>query len=257
VTVPFDRTSLQITASPSTSLEIQNLLGKWRALPRTPQQIVFSAGATAVCGPGDSASGYEVGIVQFQITDINNARYLGATPSDGSLWIRRDIPAVRPPGPCHDSPWRTVGRRAGPQFWNTSTRVSCNTPVSLEHRDFPQDMYDTIVENPVTRRPNYLSELHLRFEFTTALMLRRPDDSIETLRWARWEVGWDYTFDTPASGESRIRRGIATTSSLEWAVRTPAPPELPTRYALPAKNCNTITYEASNNPARIDASASQ
>jgi hypothetical protein len=118
-------------------------------------------------------------------------------------------------------------------------------------------MYDTIVENPLTKKPNHLREVHVAFEFTTALMLKRPDAGLQTLRWARWNVGWDYSFDTPGSGESAIKPGsIATTGTVQFAVPMPAPAELPTRYAVPAKNCNTIDYEASDNPARIQASSS-
>jgi hypothetical protein len=122
--------------------------------------------------------------------------------------------------------------------------------------DLPQESYETIVQNPLTGKPNYLSELHTRFEFTTASMLRRPDNTLQTLRWLRWHLDWDYTFTTAANGESKVRRGIATAGSITFVNPEPAPPELPKRYAVPAKVCSTLGYEASDNPNRIQPSTS-
>jgi hypothetical protein len=217
--------------------------------PKTPKAIEFSGSARANCSPGESASGYEAGIVQVQTREVNNGLYQGPVSTDGSVWIRRDIPAVRPAGPCLDSPYA--------KFWSDSKPLACGSAVALTYKDWPQDMYHTIVENPLTKKPNYLKEIHVAFEFTTALMLKRPDASLYTLRWARWDVGWDYSFDTPASGESKIRPGsIARAGTVQFAVPMPTPAELPAPYALPAKNCNTIGYEAGDNPARIQASSS-
>ncbi len=248
VIIPENASLLKITAQPSTGLEIKNLLGKWRARPQTPNAIEFTGSTRANCGPGESASGYEVGIVQVQTREVNNGRYLGSTPADGSVWIRRDIPAVRPQGPCQDSPFG--------KFWNEQKSLTCGSDVSVSFKDFPQDLYDTIFNNPLTGKPNYLTELHVAFDFTTALMLKYPDASLQTLRWALWDVGWDYTFDTLPSGESKVKKGIAQSGAAEFVGPMPTPAELPRHYVPPAKNCNTIDYEGSDNPARIQASAS-
>jgi hypothetical protein len=133
--------------------------------------------------------------------------------------------------------------------------MSCNKEVSPAFQDFPQDSYDTIMQNPLTKKPNYLKELHVAFDFTTALALKRPDGNIQTLRWVRWNEGWDYNFDTPTSGQSTVTKGLGTTGNVQFAIPMAAPPELPTRYAVPTKNCNTIDYDAADNPARIQASA--
>lgn len=248
VTVPENAAELKVTADPSTSLEVRNLLGKWRAMPKTPKAIEFSGSARAQCDPGESATGYEVGIVQVETHEMNNGLYQGAVFTDGSVWIRLDTPAVRPVGPCLDSPYA--------KFWSDSKALSCGSAVALTFKDWPQDMYDTVLENPLTKKPNFLKEIHLAFEFITALMLKRPDARLQTLRWARWHVGWDYSFDTPTNGESKIRSGsIAKAGTVQFAVSMPAPTELPGRYAVPSKNCNTIGNDASNNPARIQASS--
>jgi hypothetical protein len=178
-------------------------------------------------------------------SEVNNGRYRGKTSADGSLWIRRDIPAVRPAPPCQDSPF---GR-----FWDAAKPAPCGTAVTVEFMDFPQDMYTTIETNQKTGKPNYLSELHLDFQFTTALMHKKPDATLQTMRWLRWGVGWDYRFATPTSGESKIEHGLASASSIVFVDRPPTPSELPTRYAVPAKNCNTLTMEASDNPASREA----
>ena len=237
--------SLTITQEPATGLQVQNLLNKWRARPTTPTAIKMVGTATVPCSAGGSSSGHEVGIHQVLTSEVNNARYRGQTSADGSLWIRRDIPIVRKAPPCPDSPF---GR-----FWNASKPATCGKAIRVEYSDFPQDMYTTIETNDKTGKPNYLSELHLDFQFTTALMHKKPDATLRTLRWLRWGVGWDYTFDTPASGESKVRRGLASVSSMTFVDVPPTPAELPTRYAVPAKNCNTLSMEASDNPASHEA----
>jgi len=236
--------SLTITQEPATGLQVQNLLNKWRARPTTPTAIKMVGTATVPCSAG-SSSGHEVGIHQVLTSEVNNARYRGQTPADGSLWIRRDIPAVRKAPPCPDSPF---GR-----FWNASKPAACGKAARVEHSDFPQDMYSTIETNSKTGKPNYLAELHLDFQFTTALMHKKPDASLRTLRWLEWGVGWDYTFDTPGSGESKVLRGLASVSSMTFVDVPAIPAELPTRYAVPAKNCNTLSMEASDNPASHEA----
>jgi hypothetical protein len=195
VSVPDTGSELKIVAEHTTDLKVENLFGKWRARPFTPNPIKFAAKATAGCGPGDSAGEYEVGIVQVETREVNNGRYQGAVPADGSVWVRPDLPSVRPAGPCIDSAFQ--------QFWH----------------------------------------------------LKHPDGSLQTLRWVRWNEGWDYNFDTPVSGQSTITKGVGTHGNVQFAVPMAAPPELPTRYAVPAKNCNSIGYDAGDNPARIQASA--
>jgi hypothetical protein len=244
--LPVGGSSFAITQDPVTGLELKSLLGKWRARPVTPTAIKMVGRANLACHRG--ASGHELGVHQVMTKEVNNARYRGATSADGSVWFRRDTPAVHPAGPCSDSPYQ--------KFWNAVSPGTCGTTVSVEFSDWPQDMYNTIVTNPTTNRPNYLTALKLEFEFTTALMHRKPDGSLDTLRWLRWGVGWDYQFATPPSGESRITRGLATGSSITFTGTPAAPPELPTRYAIPAKNCNTLTMEASDNPAALEASDS-
>jgi len=247
VSVPDAASELKIVQEHSTDLKVQNLFGKWYAKPITPNAIKFAAKATASCGPGESAAGYEVGIVQVLTSEVNNGRYQGAVPADGSLWVRPDLPSVRPAGPCIDS--ATKG------FWHDPKALSCNSEVSLTYQDFPSDLYPTILENSITKKPNYLKELHIAFEFITALALKRPDGSLQTLHFVRWSEGWDYSFDTPVSGESKVTKGLGQTGNAQFVAPMAAPAELPTRYAVPAKNCNTIDYEAGDNPARIQPSA--
>jgi hypothetical protein len=238
---------LQITSEPQVSLTVQSLLNRWRVRPTTTQWIEFAANAQAICDPGDSPAGYEIGLVQVETREVNNAYYRGTTPSDGSVWVRRDIPSVRPIGPCIDSAYQG--------FWHNPQLIACNSRSSLTHRDAPQDMYDTILTNSQTGRQNYLKELHIAFDFTTALMLKMPNNTLQTLRWLRWDIGWDYQFTTPASGESRINAGsISRYGTLQLIDAVSPPPELPTVYAIPARNCNTLSYEAGQNPARIQPS---
>jgi hypothetical protein len=246
VTMPVGASSFAITQEPATGLEIKNLLSKWRVRPVTPTAIKMSGTANLSCPRGQA--GHELGVHQVMTKEVNNARYRGATSADGSLWIRRDTPAVHPAGPCSDSPYQ--------KFWNAVKPGGCGTPVTVEFTDFPQDMYTTIQTNPKTGKPNYLTALNLDFEFTTALMHRRPDGALDTLRWLRWGVGWDYQFATPPSGESVVTKGLASGSSITFVDTPAAPPELPARYAVPAKNCNTLTQEASDNPAAVEASDS-
>ena len=49
-TIPENTTRFQITKQPSNSLEIRNLLGRWRALPKTPGEIEFTASVDVNCG---------------------------------------------------------------------------------------------------------------------------------------------------------------------------------------------------------------
>jgi hypothetical protein len=244
--MPVGASSFGITQEPATGLEIKNLLGKWRARPVTPTAIKMSGTANLSCPRAQG--GHELGIHQVMTSETNNGRYRGATAADGSMWIRRDTPAVRPAGPCSDSPYG--------KFWNAVRPVVCRSPVTVEYQDFPQDMYTTIVTNPRTGKPNYLTALNLDFQFTTALMHKRPDGTLNALRWLRWGVGWAYQFATPPSGESAVTKGLASSSSITFVDPQPAPSELPTRYAVPARNCNTLTLEASDNPAAVEASDS-
>lgn len=236
----------KITQEPSTALEIKNIIGKWRARPVTATAIKFEGTASATCGKGDSAKGFELGIVQIETKEVNNARYLGIAKTDGSVWLRHDIPSVRPPGPCLDAAYR--------QFWHKPVALTCGASASTSYSDWPGDMYPTIFENPLTKKANYLTELHAGFEFTTALMVKAPGDSVQVLRWVTWDVGWDYIFDTPVSGQSVVKKGITRSGTMQFTNPEPAPPELPTKYAIPAKNCNTLTMDASDNPAGIQAS---
>jgi hypothetical protein len=236
----------KITQEPGTTMEIKNLLGKWRAKPTTATAIKFEGSANATCGTDDSSKGYELGIVQVETKEVNNAKYRGAAKTDGSAWLRHDIPAVRPPGPCLDSSYRN--------FWHNPVALICGSTASTSYSDWPGDMYDTIVRNKLTGKPNYLTELHVGLDFITALVLRIPGDSLQVLRWASWDVAWDYTFDTPTSGESKILKGLTSSGTGQFVESVPSPPELPTKYAVPAKNCNTLTFEASDNPAGIQAS---
>src|SRR5205823_1217459 len=80
------------------------------------------------------------------------------------------------------------------------------------YSDWPGDMYDTIIQNKLTGKPNYLTELHVGLDFITALALKTPGDSLQVLGWAGWDVGWDYTFDTPTSGQSGVLKGSITRS---------------------------------------------
>jgi hypothetical protein len=237
--------ALSIVQEPATGLEVKELLGKWRVLPTTQQPIKMIGIAVIACGAGPKA-GQEIGIHQVMTSEVNNGRYRGATQADGSMWIRRDTPAVRPAMPCSDSPYS--------RFWNASKSAACGSSVTVEYSDFPKDMYDTVKTNPKTGKANFLSELHLDFQFTTALMHKRADGSLQTFRWLRWGVGWDYRFTTPPSGAAKVERGLASTSSITFTDNPARPPELPTRYAVPAKNCNTLTMEASDNPAATEAS---
>ena len=242
--LPLGGSSLAITQEPVTGLEIKNLLGKWRVRPVTPTAIKMLGSANPSCPRGQA--GHEVGIHQVMTKETNNARYRGATSADGSVWLRRDAPAVHPAGPCSDSPFG--------KFWNAVKPATCGSTVSVEFQDFPQDMYTTIVTNPKTNKPNYLTAIDLDFEFTTALMHKQPDASLTTLRWLRWSVGWQYQFATPPSGESVVTKGLTMGSSITFVGPLPAPPELPSRYAIPVKNCNTLTLEASDNPGSTEAS---
>jgi hypothetical protein len=246
VDVAANSSVFKITQEPSTALQIQNIIGKWRAKPITATAIKFEGAASATCDTGDSAKGFELGIVQIETKEVNNARYQGIAKTDGSVWLRHDIPAVRPPGPCVDASYR--------KFWQNPVALTCGATAATSYSDWPGDMYPTVFENPLTKKPNYLTELHAGFEFTTALMVKAPADRLQVLRWVTWEVGWDYIFDTPVSGQSVVKKGLTRSGTMQFTNPEPAPPELPTKYAIPAKNCNTLTMEASDNPAGIQAS---
>ena len=116
----------KITQEPATTMEIKNLLGKWRAKPTTATAIKFEGSANATCGKGDSSKGYEVGIVQVETKEVNNAKYRGAAKTDGSVWLRHDIPAVRPPGPCLDSSYG--------KFWHNPVALICGGAASTCRR---------------------------------------------------------------------------------------------------------------------------
>jgi hypothetical protein len=251
--VPQSSVHFAIIAKPENNLVVDNLFNQgWNARPQTYTNIEFKAKADANCSPGDSTAGYEIGIVQILTKEVNNAYYQGKTPADGSVKIRRDTPAVLPGIPCLDSPWK--GR--GPAFWSAvKSPITCGEKVSLSYWDFPQDSYPTIVQNSKMRKKNYLKELHVASDFITAFVLKNPDNSLQILQWAGWSLSWNYTFNTPVSGQSQILKGIALVTTIEFTNPAPAaPPELPTHYAVPSTHCNKLLRDAGNNPASIEES---
>jgi hypothetical protein len=53
--------TLTITQEPATSLEVKNLLGKWRARPTTPQAIKMAGTVTLACASGGARAGMRSG----------------------------------------------------------------------------------------------------------------------------------------------------------------------------------------------------
>lgn len=240
VTVPPDAASFATTEVPTNDL----ILSPTLAFAITSDPITFSGTARADCGQGDNASGYELGIVQIETSEVNHATYEGATPADGTIQVILDQPPIRPAGACTDS---ETGK-----FWIASSPLTCGQDVTVKRSDTPGRLqFPTSRQNARTGKPNYLKSLKVVFEFLTALMVKRPDQSLQALRWIGWSETWDDSFSVQANGQvQKIGRGGQSTFVRASQSGTP-PPELPTRFAVPAQTCNDISIAAGNNPASI------
>jgi hypothetical protein len=236
VTIPQDSVDFKAAKQPHNDL---NNPGIGLVFAVTDKPIRFEGTAKAECGQGGNASGFELGIVQIETSETNQMVYEGATPADGAIQVFRDAPPIRPAGPCTDS---LTG-----QFWIKSAPLACGQVASLAREDTPGMVkFKTIENNTCSKKPNYLKSLKVYFHFLTALMVKEPSGSLQALRWMKWHESWDYTFNTQPNGQTTAG-GQGANQNVESTQSGSPPPELPTRYAVPAKTCNDLAQDAETN----------
>jgi hypothetical protein len=242
VTIPPDSATFATTDVPTNNVVVSPTL----VFAITSDPISFVGTAKAECGQGESASGYELGIVQVETSETNNQYYAGETSADGSIHVIRDQPPIRPAGTCTDS-------ESG-KFWISSAPLVCGNDATVKRSDTPGRLkFPTTMQNARTNKTNYLQSLNIKFEFTTGLMAKRPDGSLQALRWIGWSETWEDSFNRQPNGEVQAAgRGLHQTFVRASQSGTP-PPELPTQYAVPTKTCNDLSIDAENNPRSIVA----
>ena len=241
--VRISNVSLQVTQPPSVNPPTLN-----------PPDVGFTSGWIRMLGraqvngsPTDNCNGYRFGFLQTEWVETNRAYYRGRFDRDGSVSVYRD--RARPQRTCSD----TVA--GGPWYYNTTSPVGCNTPVSLNFSDSPREFYPLIRVNSKTGKRNYLHSVNLGFMFVTVWSTQKPDNRFRHFRSVYWNVRWHYrfrltNFATPNSAGSWSVRRLRGTGAAKSGIISGAPADrrVPIYTTAQALNCNAIANLTANNP---------
>ncbi len=232
-----------VTSSPTTSIGVTPLpTGKSLIELKTdPPGLVIESAVKVDCSSGTPA-GYEVGLVQVEISESSYAVYYGLTPADGML-VARKSSFRKPAGPCVDS-------RPG-AFWTADATgekslkpPSCGAKVALPgFSDYPAETYLSSKENSLTHKPNYIRTASMEMAFVTALAVKTPSNSVLVLKWLRWGVGVSGSLKSDAAGTVVTGKTVGTGYWL-FGDDAARPAVIPAAYAAPSITCVQIAQGA-------------
>jgi hypothetical protein len=176
---------------------------------------IFRAKGTAkIEGEPVSREGeYQLGFTQFGWTDANSAYYRGLNDGEGSVrysWLQcytsrlcfdgqdiQSLPFLDKVGSIReDTDYYGIHRKADNPVAIDLAKVPSSETPKVEQLDGPRFRLPRFRSNKSARGAmNFLRRIKVVDRYCTILMLRRPDKSLDPLRYFLWHVSWIADFE--------------------------------------------------------------
>ncbi len=167
----------------------------------------------AITGPGENTLGWAFNFLQFGNLMARSATWGGRTPAEGSVTINYAIGPAFGVNPSLDSTLSEspfVGLNAAVQNTVPEGANTRNT-ITREMGDHPNSKQILKITNLSTNCINFLQNMRLDVGFTTAFVVRGPDNVIQFLAHFTWHVVYDARFTWAGSTCS----GVMTNGRLD------------------------------------------